>query len=184
MPVSAVESWRELRSGVVARAANFLDVVATLAWGSNKHRVCSACVLISWKIRCRNLLLYIRYPNASNAWLYSGPSEVKKGSIEKLEGKDLKETAACTGESAAGLGESAAGLDQWAPGDMKLLSDHAYETLAILLNMIEDGAEWPERLTNARAAFLYRNPEMFLGPLEYRSYLRCRPRIGCGRKPG
>ena len=33
--------------------------------------------------------------------------------------------------------ESAAGLDQWAPGDLRLLSDLAFEYLADLLNMIE-----------------------------------------------
>ena len=71
--------------------------------------------------------------------------------MEDLTADDLKETAACTGDSAAGL-------DQWAPGDMKLLSNKAYETLAELLNMIEKGAEWPSQLNLARVAFLSKDP--------------------------
>ena len=88
----------------------------------------------------------------------------KEANLEKLEGRDLRITAACTGESAAGL-------DQWAPGDFKLLSDLALEKLAEMLNMVEEGAEWPEQLGKARAAFLSKSPEDVLNPLEYRVLL-------------
>ena len=66
--------------------------------------------------------------------------------MEKLSGEDLRITAPCPGESAAGLG-------QWAPGDLKLLSSMAYETLADLLNLVEEGADWLEQMGSARAAF-------------------------------
>ena len=68
-------------------------------------------------------------------------------------------------------GDSAAGLDQWTPGDMKLLSDLAFESLAELLNMVEEGADWPEQLKVARATFLPKNPEERFDPLEYRVLL-------------
>ena len=71
-------------------------------------------------------------------FIYNG----KEATMEKLSGKGLKITAACTGESAAGL-------DQWALGDLKLLSDLAYEELAVMLNMVEKGAEWPEQMVDA-----------------------------------
>ena len=90
--------------------------------------------------------------------------KAKTATMEKLTGKDLKQTAMDTGDSAAGL-------DQWAPGDMKMISDAALDALAEMLNMVEEGAEWPEQLRVARAAFLSKNPEERLDPLEHRVLL-------------
>ena len=81
-----------------------------------------------------------------------------------MTAEDLRETAMDTSDSASGL-------DQWAPGDMKLHSQTAFETFAELLNMIEEGAEWPEQLKVAGAAFLSEDPKERLDPLEYRVLL-------------
>ena len=47
----------------------------------------------------------------------------------------------------------------------------AYGYLADLLNDVEKGAPWPEQLTNARAAFLSKDPDDELNPLAYRVLL-------------
>ena len=73
--------------------------------------------------------------------------KAKTASMERLTAKDLRQTARETGDSATGL-------DQWAPGDMKFLSEIALEALAEFLNMVEEGAEWFEQLQVARAVFL------------------------------
>ena len=78
----------------------------------------------------------------------------------KLLGKDLQEVAM------AGV-ESAAGMNQWAPGDLKLLSPHAFEHLATFLNMIEAGAEWPKQFAHARAALLSKGEEEDMDPNGY-----------------
>ena len=52
-----------------------------------------------------------------------------------------------------GVKETAAGLDQWAPADLKMLSHKAYEAIATMLNMIEEGKAWPSQMNVARAAF-------------------------------
>ena len=48
----------------------------------------------------------------------------------------------------------AGGLDHFEPADFALLTDKEFEKLAALLNAIEDGADWPEDVATARAAFL------------------------------
>ena len=88
----------------------------------------------------------------------------KEATMEALAGNDFKITAACTGMSAAGL-------DQWAPGDLKLLSNEAYDSRATLLNVVEEGAEWPRQVQHVRAAFLSKTPDDALNPLEYRVLL-------------
>ena len=90
--------------------------------------------------------------------------QARQARIEKLTGNDLKLTAQCTKESAAGL-------DQWTPGDLKMISDKAYEKLAAMLNMILAGAKWPTHLERARAAFLSKDPRDTLNPLAYRILL-------------
>ena len=42
---------------------------------------------------------------------------------------------------------------------MALLSLEAYGHIADLLNLVEDGADWPEGAATARAAFLEKDPE-------------------------
>ena len=59
--------------------------------------------------------------------------------MEKLTGEDLRLTLEDTKESASGL-------DQWKPAELKMLSDGALEHLADLLNLIEEGAEWPTEM--------------------------------------
>ena len=90
--------------------------------------------------------------------------KAKQATIEPITGKDLS-------EAANEAKETAAGPDQWAPADLKLLSLKAFEALAILLNIIEDGAPWPEQMTTARAAFLPKEEEHFLEPDAYRVLL-------------
>ena len=65
--------------------------------------------------------------------------KAKQATMEPLTGKDLE-------EAAREAKETAAGPDQWAPADFKLLSPKAYEALADMLNLIEEGAKWPEQL--------------------------------------
>ena len=56
-------------------------------------------------------------------FIYKG----KEAKLTDISGKDLIKVAKrCT--------ETAAGMDEWAPGDMKLSSDYAFEQLAIMLN--------------------------------------------------
>ena len=84
--------------------------------------------------------------------------------MAELTADNLKETARCTEDSASGL-------DQWAPRDKRLLSDKAFDSLAEIINMIEGGAEWSEQLETARAAFLAKDLDQRLNPLEYRVFL-------------
>ena len=47
----------------------------------------------------------------------------------------------------------------------------AYEQLAVLLNLVEAGAPWPEDIKKARAAFLAKDPEDEQNPRAYRVLL-------------
>ena len=69
------------------------------------------------------------------------------------------------------LKETAQGLDQWNPADLKLLSKEACESLAAFLNLIEGGAPWPKQMTVARVAFLAKEEDSDMDPLEYRVLL-------------
>ena len=68
------------------------------------------------------------------------------------------ETQALTGtqlkEACQRAKQSVAGLDHFSPEDFAMLSDLAYEWLAHLLSIIEDGAGWPKDLLKGKAAFL------------------------------
>ena len=66
-------------------------------------------------------------------------SQAKQATVEPITGKDLE-------EAAREAKETAAEPDQWAPADFKLLSTKAFGALAVMLNMIEVGADWPEQL--------------------------------------
>ena len=63
---------------------------------------------------------------------------------------------------------SAPGIDGWHPKDLALLSDNALQLIADLMNMIEDGAEWPDSTKIARAVFLPKDPDDIQNPLAYR----------------
>ena len=67
--------------------------------------------------------------------------------MEALTGEDLQKSA----QEAA---ESASGPDQQGPGDLKKRSPLGHNLLAIMLNNIEAGANWPEEMNQARAALM------------------------------
>ena len=52
-----------------------------------------------------------------------------------------------------------------------LLSDQAFQLLAQLLNMIEEGHGWPDTIPTAKAAFLAKDPSKTDDPLSYRVLL-------------
>lgn len=84
--------------------------------------------------------------------------------VEPITGEQLK--AECLH-----VRKSAGGLDHFEPADFALLGDLAFSKLASLLNAIEDGAEWPEDVTVARAAFLAKDADNLENPLAYRVLL-------------
>ena len=59
----------------------------------------------------------------------------------------------------------------WTPADFKFLSEKAFDELATLLNMIENGAKWPEQTKVSRAAFLSKDENDLLNPLAHRVLL-------------
>jgi hypothetical protein len=69
---------------------------------------------------------------------------------------------------ASKLEASSGGLDGFLPEDFKLLTPLACEHLAKLLTMIEAGAQWPEDLSQARAAFLPKDEHDLDDCLKYR----------------
>ena len=81
--------------------------------------------------------------------------------MEKLTGEDLQMVA-------KEFKETAPGMDQWAPAHLKLLSNKAFEALAMILNTITDGAPWPENMIKTRAAFLPKGERDPLDPTAYR----------------
>eukprot|EP00973_Karenia_brevis_P065461 9095735-Karenia_brevis.AAC.1 len=66
---------------------------------------------------------------------------------------------------------SDAGMDNLSPADFKLLSEAVFNKLAQLLQMIEDGAEWPEALLHGKAVLGLKDPEDRFNPLAYRILL-------------
>ena len=80
--------------------------------------------------------------------------------------------------------KSAGGLDHFEPADFALLSDSAFTKLADLLNAIEDGADWPEDVSTARAAFLAKGADKLEDPLAYRELLIMSSSIGDGHPVG
>ena len=47
---------------------------------------------------------------------------------------------------------SAGGLDNWGTADLTWWSDHAYLWVSRLLNLVEEGAPWPDQLRDGRSA--------------------------------
>ena len=62
-------------------------------------------------------------------------------------------------------------MGQLDPADLKLLSPEACKRLAAFFNMIEAGAPWPEQLSLTRAAFLAKEEDSDLDPMDYRVLL-------------
>lgn len=84
--------------------------------------------------------------------------------VDDLHWQDLKN--ACLKSS-----KSSPGLDQWHPADFAMLSDLAFQWLASLLNLIENGAPWPKATLHAKAAFLPKDPDNQADPMAYRILL-------------
>eukprot|EP00973_Karenia_brevis_P031843 4393927-Karenia_brevis.AAC.1 len=66
---------------------------------------------------------------------------------------------------------SAAGMDHWSPADFQLLSDCIFDQLAILLDVIENGAPWPETLLHTKASLQPKDPDDQYNPLANRILL-------------
>ena len=84
--------------------------------------------------------------------------------VNPLTGQDLMET--CQASAA-----SSQGLDHWSPCEFRLLSLQACHYLALLLNLVEEGAPWPVTLWHARGAFLSKDPSQPFQPMAYRILL-------------
>ena len=86
--------------------------------------------------------------------------KAKEATMERMTGEDLRITLSDTKESASGL-------DQWKPAELKLLSKGALDYLADMLNMSEEGAEWPKEMNASRAVFLSKDEETHTLPNEF-----------------
>ena len=84
--------------------------------------------------------------------------------IEPITGEDVE-------KAVQGLAATAGGMDQWDPADLKLLSPLACASLADLFNLVEAGARWPRNLSSARAAFLAKEEDSDMDPMDYRVLL-------------
>ena len=90
--------------------------------------------------------------------------EEVEATMQELTGKDLMETM-------KDAKETAAGLDNWYPAGFKLLPPEAFNIPADMLNMIEEGREWPKQMKVARAVFLPKDDSDELDPLAHRVLL-------------
>ena len=63
---------------------------------------------------------------------------------------------------------TAGGMDNWLPAKMKLLTLHACQILADILNMAEHFGKWPNGQNKGILAFLSKDPDKPHGPLAYR----------------
>jgi hypothetical protein len=101
-----------------------------------------------------------KYTEDYDAYIFKQPEmEIEAITAEDVEGvvRNQKETAG--------------GMDQWMPAEFKLLSKEACHHLAMMFNMVEKGAAWPKNTTVARAAFLAKEEESDMDPLDYRVLL-------------
>ena len=81
-----------------------------------------------------------------------------------LDGSMLKE--ACNHAK-----HSAGGLDSLTFVDFTLLLlDEMYHWLARPLNLLEEGASWPDDLLQAKATYLSKDPGKLEDPMAYRSF--------------
>ena len=85
-------------------------------------------------------------------------------SIDDIRGEDIEKVV-------QNLKETAGGLDQWGPADLEMLSKEACRHLATFFDMIEKGWGWPKALRFARAAFLAKEEDSDMIPLDYRVLL-------------
>ena len=83
--------------------------------------------------------------------------------VSRLSVKHLKDAIHCSPDNSPGL-------DGVLATDLEMLSDAALQRLADMLNLIEDGADWPQQMLAGRMAWLDKTdgPEPSLDPLDYR----------------
>ena len=82
--------------------------------------------------------------------------------LAPLRGVDLKATASSWPRAKKG------GTDGWEASHFKGAPMEFMDWLADLLNLIEEGAPWPESMLHSRTAYLEKDPEDCLNPLAYR----------------
>ena len=66
---------------------------------------------------------------------------------------------------------SAPGMDAWTYDDFRLLPLVAFQYLVCLLDLVENGAPWPEQLLHNKAHMLAKDPSKPMDPLQYRLLL-------------
>ena len=152
-----MEDEQEVRSRRIAHA----DCCGQIGKRTTRPSNSSSCHLKSlgdiYKGNCSDRqALADKYIKDYDQYLFKMPEAV----VENIAGEDVKAT--CNEAK-----HTAVGMDQWAPADLKELSDSAYQHLADMMNTIEKCAPWFEALLSARAAFLAKDANGALNPLAY-----------------
>ena len=80
--------------------------------------------------------------------------------LEPITGEQVRQDIAASPDNTAGL-------DGVQKGDLAILSPYACEWLAVLLNSIDAGADWPDLCTQGRLAFLSKGGDA-ASPLDFR----------------
>ena len=80
----------------------------------------------------------------------------------------VPEIAEAIGEECRKAAQSAAGLDGLEPGEMALFSDPAFQHIASLLNIIEQGAAWPKGMDKGKAVFMPKDDDKPDDHIQYR----------------
>ena len=83
-------------------------------------------------------------------------------------------------EECLGCSHSAPGPDGFEPAEMSMLAGDAYQHLAYLLNLIEDGCPWPDGHNEARAVFMEKEEGNVDDPSSSGCSSSCRPSTGGG----
>ena len=96
------------------------------------------------------------YMHDYSKWIFT-QAEMR---IENIRGEDVEKVV-------QKLKETAGGLYQWDPANLKLISKEACRHFATFFDMIEKGGEWPKDLRVARAAFLAKEEDSDMNPLDY-----------------
>ena len=116
------------------------------------------------------------------AWgeVYKGNKENPKEASVRFMSKFCKyiyngpqfEIAAITAEDVEfeckNCAHSAAGTDGFEPGEMAMLSRSAYQIIADLLNLVEEGESWPDGMNEERAVFMEKETDNVDDPLKFR----------------
>eukprot|EP00969_Alexandrium_andersonii_P168810 7460738-Alexandrium_andersonii.AAC.1 len=65
-------------------------------------------------------------------------------------------------------GDSAPGPDAWTNAELRGLPNIAYELIAIMYSLIEQGASWPRAVLESKSAFIPKGEAQDLHPLSHR----------------